>query len=418
MPQPRKRLRLYQRIREVGERKEDYVSAGHADSAMGGHSILDHQDASSSEARGAAIVPSQKEGLDADDEDDEGESGDAPVDDGADEREEVFLDDENTPLRTKWNTTHGINSDCASVQVEGMSVIDLTGQERDFFIPISGGLPDRPWTEEEKEDLRVYVQDYKIHDWSLLAQSMNRSEMELVQTYLDVIVARNRLAGRHECAGLPKTYPDLTPPPQLELEKKVPVNSSSTENAENDKLSEAQNEGSGSELEEGEIIEEEEIVEGEIVEEEDSSSQQTLAPAKSETGSPCQKKDLLKTVKNGRVSKKSSRRGADRKAGHQAEVENDGEEPSLEREWTCEQTESLSREKTPVNARVEEEEAAEVKQEGLDPEHRESTPIAPESKKASAKGSLSPKFAGVSKLSKLSGSSRRGVPRHAAGLRD
>ena len=122
--------------------------------------------------------------------------------------------DEAAPSQKEWNTAHGINSNGANIRVRGMKVYDLTGEEADFYLPTPRtSSPCRPLTEKEKEDLRVYIQDYGVQDWKVLAKSMKRPVRELQTEYLEYIIARNIQAGRRKKAGIPSAYPNLAPPP-------------------------------------------------------------------------------------------------------------------------------------------------------------------------------------------------------------
>ena len=123
------------------------------------------------------------------------------------------VDSEAAPMQTEWRTAHGINSEGATICVPDRSVWDTTNQRMSLHLPTSSGLSYRSWTEEEKEDLRVYIQDYGVEDWALLSRSTNRSETNLQDMYYEIITARNRQAGRPERAGIPDAYPNLTPPP-------------------------------------------------------------------------------------------------------------------------------------------------------------------------------------------------------------
>ena len=131
-------------------------------------------------------------------------------------REDAAADDEAAPSQKEWNTAHGINSNGANIRVRGMTVHDLTGEEVDFYLPTSrASSPCRPLTEKEKENLRVYIQDYGVQDWKVLAKSMNRSVRKLRTVYLEYIKARNIQAGRREWAGIPPAFPNLAPPPPI-----------------------------------------------------------------------------------------------------------------------------------------------------------------------------------------------------------
>ena len=90
---------------------------------------------------------------------------------------------------------------------------DVEGIRRPFYLPILPGVPNRLWINEEKEDLRAYIQDYKTEDWVTLSQSTKRDERELHDLYLDIVTARNIQAGQSRLAGIPELYPNLAPPP-------------------------------------------------------------------------------------------------------------------------------------------------------------------------------------------------------------
>ena len=398
-----KRVRPYPQTREVRNAEGECVADGHVGAAIRDDSTLARQSTSSGDAQGPATVDrvantevdtraSVEEGPFANDE--------------AHERENAVADNEAVPPRTKWNTAHGINSDCANIRVRGMNVIDITGQKVHLYLPTSRGSPDRVWTEEEKEDLRVYIQDYGIGDWTVLSQSMNRTVTELQIIYRGIVIARNKQAGRPVCAGIPGKYPDLTPPPPPKDPAKQKAKAQSSDPAPTAELPkpvqespvvsrpsvdngfpEAEDEDHASEIEEGEI------------EEDDCPAERVPAPAQ---------------VGTYRTSKTSSRRGVDRRAGHQLRVADLEEEQSMERERTREKAsspESTHEEKGLVNASVGK--VVDPESEG-DVGQEQQLPTPPKSKNASTKGPLGLKCAGVCKLS---GSSRCGVPRHAAALR-
>ena len=206
-----KHLRLYQQLREICEVEEEYVGAGPADTTRNGHSTLVYQDVASSEAQEADFINKATTDIKAREEyfvEEEKFANDEAV-----EREDTRTEDEAASTQTEWNTAHGINSDCANVRVPKIGIFDLTGEWTKFYLPTSRGLLDRPWTEEEKEDLRAYIQDYRIEDWAALSQSTNRTETNLQGMFLEVIAARNKKAGRPERDGIPDRYPNLAPPP-------------------------------------------------------------------------------------------------------------------------------------------------------------------------------------------------------------
>ena len=206
-----KRLRLYQQLREICEVEEEYVGAGLADAALNGHSTLVYQDVTSSEAQETDFT--NKATTDTKAREEYFVEEEKFANDQAMEREGTRTDDEAAPTQTEWNTAHGINSDCADVRVPNMGIFDLAGEWTKLYLPKSRGLLDRPWTEEEKEDLRAYIQDYRIEDWAALSRSTNRTETNLQCMFLEVIAARNKKAGRPERDGIPDRYPNLASPP-------------------------------------------------------------------------------------------------------------------------------------------------------------------------------------------------------------
>ena len=138
--------------------------------------------------------------------------------DESDEQDSASTDEEAVPTRikstTKWTTAHGINSDGANlIYTKAVYVCEETLGYFDLHLPKSRGSPKRPWTEEEKKDFRVYIQDYGIEDWEILSESMGRTETDLPVVYLEVVAARNRRAGRPARDGIPKTFPNLAHPP-------------------------------------------------------------------------------------------------------------------------------------------------------------------------------------------------------------
>ena len=206
-----KRQCLYLRSEETCGVEDQSLAGGHVDAATRDDSAFVRPPTSSNEVQEPATVAgtANTESLGRPTTERE------PVANGeAEEREHATVEDEALPTQTGWNTQHGINSDSADVPVPRKGVFGVTGQRSYLYLPRSGGLLNRPWTEEEKEDLRAYIQDYRIGDWNALSQSMNRSEAELQYVYLEVAKARNILAGRPENDGIPRKYPKLTPPPR------------------------------------------------------------------------------------------------------------------------------------------------------------------------------------------------------------
>ena len=209
----RKRIRLYEQLGENIDEEEEYVSGGNAETAQHADSPLLFQDTSSHEVQEATVV---NEGAGKTERHKQAsvEGEDFAAEDEKTSGDETSENVDNVPpAPTQWETAHGINSYCANIPVPKMAVFDVEGVQRPLYLPTSPGLPNRPWTNEEKEDLRAYIQDYRIEDWALLSQSTSRDEKELQDMYLDVVTARNIQAGRSQLAGIPELYPNLTPPP-------------------------------------------------------------------------------------------------------------------------------------------------------------------------------------------------------------
>lgn len=62
----------------------------------------------------------------------------------------------------------------------------------------------RPWSEEEQEELRYWVQDHGVQNkWREIAWCLHRSEKECHMRYRETVMARNKKAGRDLEAGLP-----------------------------------------------------------------------------------------------------------------------------------------------------------------------------------------------------------------------
>ena len=213
----RKRVRLYEQLGESIDEEEEYVSGGNIDAAQHGGSPLVNHITMSHEIQEATSVYAGPEKTESNKQDSvKGEDYTAEDEDTPGEETPGNFDNA-TPATTQWDTAHGIMSYCANIPVPGMTVFDVEGIERPFYLPTSLGVPNRPWANEEKEDLRAYIQDYKIGDWVTLSQSTSRDEQELQDMYLDIITARNLQAGRSRRAGIPELYPNFAPPtPQQE----------------------------------------------------------------------------------------------------------------------------------------------------------------------------------------------------------
>ena len=67
-----------------------------------------------------------------------------------------------------------------------------------------------PWTAEDDEKLRFWVQDYVTRNWLLIAYSLMRGDEDCRVRYREIIVALNNRAGRHQYAGLPKSLIPVT----------------------------------------------------------------------------------------------------------------------------------------------------------------------------------------------------------------
>lgn len=73
----------------------------------------------------------------------------------------------------------------------------------------------RSWTAEEEETLRFWVQDNGIQRWDVIAWCLRRREQECREQYTDIVVLRNKQAGRDPHAGLPGWEdPELAPTPE------------------------------------------------------------------------------------------------------------------------------------------------------------------------------------------------------------
>ena len=191
----RVRLHLYQRAKEIRDDNAQHIAADQANVTNNDNSMLICQDTSSREGPEDSVVEkdetpnNEKEALD----------------------EETLVEDGPGPTRTEWDTAHGINSKGANIRIPGRMVHDVAGDFRPLYLPTPTGLRDRLWTEEDKEDLRVYNQDHGIQDWARLSRSTRRPRNELQKMYLEIVTARNRQARRPICAGIPDEYPQRRP---------------------------------------------------------------------------------------------------------------------------------------------------------------------------------------------------------------
>ena len=215
---PRKRVRLYEQLGESIDEEEEYVSGGNIDAAQDAGIPLVNKTTLSHEIEETTLVDAETKSQ----KQDSVEGGDFTAEDEETPGEETPENFDNTaPATTQWETAHGINSYCANIPVPDMAVYDVEGIRRPFYLPTSPGVPNRPWTNEEKEDLRAYIQDYKIVDWMSLSRSTSRDERELQGMYLDIVTARNIQAGRSRLAGIPELYPNLAPAPPHQEESQT-----------------------------------------------------------------------------------------------------------------------------------------------------------------------------------------------------
>ncbi|CAF9940529.1 MAG: hypothetical protein ALECFALPRED_008704 [Alectoria fallacina] len=465
----RKRLRLYMQTKEIRDVQEEYVTAHQAEVAKYDDLTPVYQNTPSSEAQEATTV--DKAPLNTKTNKQPSVEDEVFTNDEAEEREDVPAYDNAAPADTEWDTAHGINSNCANIPIPEKRVWDVTGESKALYLPASTDSPDRSWTESEKEDLRVYIQDYGIEDWTLLSQSTNRPEKELQGMYFEIVTARNKQAGRYDYAGIPEAFFDLAPPSGPEEPRKLrspgqkgrskkinlgdlkhdlkatsfpkvtrdggmvdakgnvllgimgdiccitkrrqpkpeQEDSESLPSAEDPRNSApCEAEDGGSEFE----------IEKRGPAEQDYCHQQMPASSPRETGPVSKRKGPWNVVQNGGVKKSSC--GLSHEVGHQMELLDMKEAQSIEQDPTREQAPSPSpvgKRKDPLNDATMEGEAKQPNSKQEDPAQEQQAPIptASEAKTNTGKGALGPNFAGVSKLS---GSSRLGVPRNAAGLRN
>lgn len=410
----RKRLRLYQQIEEVRESDEEYITGGQTDVANNGESTLVYQDSSRCETQEIAKVEKDATRMHF--------HKRPSVEDESPTNEEEALGQETPseetalPAEEEWDTAHGINSKCANIRVSGQGVWTVIGKWRNLYLPTSTGLPDRPWTEEEKEDLRAYVQDYKIGNWALLSRSTNRPEEELGDMYREVVTARNIQAGRPERAGIPERDSHSAPPPEpRKLRSRSQKGKKAKKNNFGDLTYDVKATSFPKITKDGGMV---------------NANGDTLLGIMGDISSATKRRqpkpkqeDASSSFGGAEDSKNHESSKAEMEDGSGSEIE-EGEviesaERSREQGPSPSPSPSPSPEPMsrtgPLNASVEgEEEDPNAKQDDPDQGQQVPTPPTSEVKTTSARGPLGPKFAGVCKLS---GSSRRGVPRNAAGLR-
>ena len=191
------------------------------------------------------------------------------------------------------------------------------------------------------------------------------------------------------------------PKPKQENSESLPP----AEDPHNNTPCEAEDDGSEFEIEERGPAEQEDC------------DQQMPASSPHGIGPVSKRKGPWNVVQNGEVHKSSC--GLSHEVGHQTEVVDMKEAQSIEQDPTREQAPSVSpvgKRKGPLNDTTMEgeEKHPKFKQEDPDQEQHARIPTAPEVKTNTGKDALGPIFA---RVPKLSGSSRRGVPRNAVGLR-
>ena len=410
-----KRLRLYLRKKEIPADDEEYIAAGPADVTENDNSAIDYQDASSSETQEAFMVENPPTDIQSHKKPSVGDE--TSENDEAEDREEISANENAPPAEVEWDTAHGINSTCANIPIPDKGVRDVTGQERQLHLPTSTGLPDRPWTEEEKEDLRVYIQDYGIEDWERLSQSTNRPEDDLKDMYSEVIKARNIQAGRDELAGLPQGYPNLAAPEESAPEEQAQVQVEPRKLRSLDLIGKSKKNKLGDLTYDVKATSFPKIArDGGMV---DAKGNVLLGvmgdiPRVTQRREQKPKQEVPESLAPAENSIYNARSEAEADESD-SEIEEGEIDESAERSEPAPSLERVGKRKSSLNSNVkEEEEDPEVKQEDSDLEQGLPTPATAAAKTHSTKGPLGPKFAGVPKLS---GSSRRGVPRKAAGPR-
>ena len=94
----------------------------------------------------------------------------------------------------------------------------------------------RPWTDQETEAVRSWVQDYDIQKWAPIAECLHRPEHQCRNQYRRIIMLLNRSAGRGVLAGLPEwSDPELEPLSE-EVAQKVSEDAAGQVRAINEKV--------------------------------------------------------------------------------------------------------------------------------------------------------------------------------------
>ena len=96
-------------------------------------------------------------------------------------------------------------------EAEEIVVIDIMSVHPGS-VPLVKHSP-KEWADEERELLRLWVQDYGITSWTKIAWCLKHSEHECKTMYRYLIMALNREAGRELYAGLPEDLLTIPPPP-------------------------------------------------------------------------------------------------------------------------------------------------------------------------------------------------------------
>ncbi|MCJ1453787.1 hypothetical protein MMC28_004136 [Mycoblastus sanguinarius] len=135
--------------------------------------------------------------------------------------------DSNAAIKTKVRPTYeGVHrnkkEENNADEVVVMSVTPIKVQEFEYppGLPSRTEPTSRPWTADEEEDLRYWVQDLGVSKWTMIAWCANRSVEDCKERYRQIVVARNMKAGRDPDAGLPKYLhpvpaPAFVPAPAL-----------------------------------------------------------------------------------------------------------------------------------------------------------------------------------------------------------